>query len=241
MWAEDSARGSLLRKFSRQCNNALSLTSQNVTEPAVLGHGWKPTVVIQGHLHHRIGALHANASDAPRFAQLYVYDPQHEQEEAQARLDWHCLPTGTSDLEKDQLTLLLRSLQGYLRVCNPYIQDFLLALEIAAPQVDHGHLIINADARPAGAHECRYNCPQGLPEVAILMDDEPGVRDVTLHLHGGGLQSIHDTHRSFNVLHYLLFFPDGDDSWNLSLTLSIGERMSAHDFYAFHLHQRDTD
>ena len=146
LWAEDSARDSLLRKFSRQCNNAVSLASQNVTEPAVPGHGWKPTVIIQGRLHHRVGALCANAGDAPRFAQLYMCDPQHEEEEAQARLDWQCLPAGTSDLEKDQLALLLCSLQGYLWICNPYIQDFLLALEIPATQIDQGHLIIIADA-----------------------------------------------------------------------------------------------
>ena len=54
-----------------------------------------------------------------------MYDPQHEEEEAQARLDWQRLPAGTSDFEKDQLTLLLCFLQGYLQVCNSYIQDFL--------------------------------------------------------------------------------------------------------------------
>ena len=156
-------------------------------------------------------------------------------------MDWQCLPAGTSDLEKDQLTLLLHSLQGYLRVCNPYIQDFLLALEIPANQVDQGHLVINADARSADVHEHRYNHLQGLLEVAILMGDEPGVRDKTLLLHGGGLQSVHDTHLSFDALHYLFFFPDGDDSWNLSLTLSTGKCMSACDFYAFHLHQRNTE
>ena len=121
LWAKDSARSSLLRKFSHQCNNAVSLASQNVTESAVPEYARKLTVVNQGHLHHRIGALRANAGNAPRFAQLYVWDTQHEEEEAQAQLDWQHLPTGTSNLEKDQLTLLLCSLQGYLWVCNPYI------------------------------------------------------------------------------------------------------------------------
>ena len=104
------------------------------------------TVVILGLLHHRIGALCTNAGDAPQFAQLYVYDPQHEKEEAQARLDWQRLPAGTSGLEKDQFALLLHSLQDHLWVCIPYIQDFPLALEIPAMQVDEAHLIINADA-----------------------------------------------------------------------------------------------
>ena len=84
LWAEDNARGFSLRKFSHHCNNAVSLASQNVTEPAVPGHGWKSTVIIQRCLHHRFGALCTNASDAPRFAQLYMYNPQHEEEEAQA-------------------------------------------------------------------------------------------------------------------------------------------------------------
>ena len=84
-------------------------------------------------------------------------------------------------------------------------------------------------------HKCRYR------EVAILMGDEPEVRNVTLHLLGRGLQLIHDTHRSFDALQYLLYFPAGDDGWNLSLTLSTSKCMSAHDFYAFHLHQRYTE
>ena len=62
------------------------------------------------------------------------------------------------------------------------------------------------------------------------MGAEQGVRDVTLHLCGGGLQSIHDTQCSFDAFHYLLFFPAGDDSWNSSLTLSTGKRMSARNF-----------
>jgi hypothetical protein len=244
LWAEQSPRGNLLREFSRQLNNSLALASQNVREVRLPGQSWMPTVVIQGRLYHRIGPLQPAPNQTPSFAQIYVHDPEHNaDDEARVRLGHMHLPQGTSQTKRGRLEELLIQLQAWLRLCNGYVQDFISACELGEGEVENQRLVINAEARPAGAHERIYNRPEGWHEVAVLMDEQPGPRDVTLHRRGGGLANISETHRAFDALHYVLLFPLGEDGWNLGLRHVSGQnnKVSVREFYAYTLHQREGD
>ena len=107
----------------------------------------------------------------------------------------------------------------------------------SAEEVTQAQFVINADARPAGEHERRYN--RGFSEVSVLMNDVPGQRDVVLHLRGGGLTTVSDTHRSYDPLHFVLLFPHGTDGWHLALThADSNKRLTSREFYCYHLHIR---
>ena len=83
------------------------------------------------------------------------------------------------------------------------------------------------------------------------MDEEPGPWEVILHQEGRGLQTIADTHRSFDGLHFVLLHPFGHDGWNLDSKQvdpkSLDEegnpvppntRLTSLKFYSYHLQSR---
>ena len=240
LWIGQDIQSRLFREFVRSLNNSLALASMKVKEFMPPGSTYNPSVVVQGKPYHRIGPLQASTGDdTPKFAQIYVHDPLHENEEASIRLDHVHLPQGISSAKRDVLHSLLVQLQNLLHTCNPYVRDFKTACEIQ--EVSGAQLVINANVRPAGEHVRRYN--SGLTEISVLVDEEPGPRDIVVHLRDGGLQTIADTHRSHDALHFVLLFPYGTDGWHLGLTHSMDEtkRLTAMKFYSFHLQQRYTN
>ena len=184
LWTEDSVEARTFRRFARHLNSALALSSLSVHEvppPAGTG-GYAPCVVVEGRLYHRLGPVEANPGQVPTFAQIYVSDPQAEDPDAEAaiRLGHVRLPASTSAAVQGRLLNLLRQLQALLRDNNPWVQDFIMAGEILAEEVEHRRLVISAAARPAGQHERRYNAAEGLREVAVLIGDEPANHDLVL-------------------------------------------------------------
>ncbi|XP_043203640.1 uncharacterized protein LOC122371383 [Amphibalanus amphitrite] len=160
---------------------AAVLSGEQVVEADNVGTGgYAPCVVVQGRLYHRIGPLEAPEDRPPSFAQIYISDPLAEDPEAEAaiRLGHVRLPTATSTAVQHRLLDLLGQLQAMLRQVNPWVHDFIMAAEILAQEVEHRQLIISVAARPAGQHARRYNAPEGLREVAVLMGEEPGQHDL---------------------------------------------------------------
>ena len=112
MWSDTSDEGKLLRKYSRQINNALALASQAVKENFPAHGGWTPSVIIQGKLYHRIGSMvNDNSGRPPAFAQIFVRDPMHDEEEENIRLGHMRLPAKTTPAERDKLLAILQKLQ----------------------------------------------------------------------------------------------------------------------------------
>ena len=63
-----------------------------------------------------------------------------------------------------------------------------------------------------------------------MEDEEADNKDVVLHLHGGGLQKIHNTNHAHDARHFVLLFPHGTDGWHLGL-----QNISQTDLYSFHI------
>ena len=66
--------------------------------------------------------------------------------------------------------------------------------------------------------------------------------DILLRMRDGGLQRISEIHPSYDPLHYVLLFPNGDDGWHVDVPLiSSGkrERVTAMQFYSYRLQIRD--
>ncbi|KAF0294844.1 Reticulocyte-binding protein 2 a [Amphibalanus amphitrite] len=186
LWTEDSAVARTFRKHVRHLNSALALASQTVQElRPPFGHGgYTPTVVIQGRLYHRLGPLRARDGEVPKFAQMYVHDPQCEDPEAEAALRLGHVRLSANTPAATQRVLL--DLLQLLREHNPLVRDFIMASEVPDDQVEHLRLVLSADARPAGEHKRRYNRPDGFQEVSVLIGEEPVQRDIILRRRAAG-------------------------------------------------------
>ncbi|KAF0312344.1 Reticulocyte-binding protein 2 a [Amphibalanus amphitrite] len=225
LWTDDSAVARIFRKHVRHLNSALALASQTVQEvrPPPGHGGYTPSVVIQGRLYHRLGPLRARDGEVPKFAQIYVQDPLCEDPEAEAALRLGHVRLGANTPAATQRALrdILQRLQQLLREHNPLVQDFIMASEIPEDQVEHRRLVISADARPVGEHARRYNRPEGLQEVSVLIGEEPVHRDIVLRRRAAGdgadLATISECHRSYEPLHFVLLYPFGTDGWHPEL------------------------
>lgn len=70
------------KRFLRQIqsyNSMFAFTSLGATIDRLINTGNAPYVFkINGVVHHRIGSLLPSSGSPPKFAQLYIYDPQNE-------------------------------------------------------------------------------------------------------------------------------------------------------------------
>lgn len=111
---------------------------------------------------------------------------------------------------------IIIDLQRMLKQNNRYIMSFKTAVEQGKLQEDY-KIIIRADKRPPNQHRGRFNEPS-LDEVAILLVGEAGSpRDIILHARDAPLQTIQDTHRSYDALQYPLLFCRGEDGYEYSV------------------------
>ncbi|KAF0303246.1 hypothetical protein FJT64_024766 [Amphibalanus amphitrite] len=250
LWTEDDLLARTFREHSRRLNTALSLASMMTREVRPADGGYAPSVVIQGRLYHRLGPLEAGDGHEPSFAQIYVNDPAcaDPATEAAMRLGHVPLPRATSPAVRQRLLTLLEDLQLLLREVNPYVQDFILASELPEDQVDQQQLVISAEARPADQHRRRYNPAEGFREVAVLIGDEPVHQDIVLRRRAGAdgpaLQTINETHRAFEALHYVLLLPFGTDGWQPGLRHAVPNargvygQLTLTQYYAYRLQER---
>ena len=102
LWASNCAEGNLLKKYSREINNAVALSSIKVTEKTF--RGFTPTVIFQGQLKHRAGSLLPAQGEVPVFAQLYCFDPRLETTQ---RYENMYIPPNASRGDKEGLKKLL--------------------------------------------------------------------------------------------------------------------------------------
>ena len=104
------------------------------------------------------------------------------------------------------------------------------------------HLQQGADAR-------RYNLPT-VDEIAAVVPDDGSQRvradrDIVVCLQGGGLRRISNLHPSYLPLHYVLFFPHGEEGWHLNIPLQDvhgnpqrSKKVTQLLWYAYRLHVR---
>ncbi|CAG8565424.1 19136_t:CDS:2 [Cetraspora pellucida] len=124
---------------------------------------------IHSKMYHRIGTLLPDYNIRPQFAQIYIYDTEHE-------------------------------LQNRLNIM---------------PRLDPLILI--------NLHQLLHNI--NLYKVTIIIvrngqEIEPMNYDIILQLHNGGLQRISELHRAYELLHYVLMFPRGNDGWHSSISIN---------------------
>ncbi|KAI9249675.1 hypothetical protein BDA99DRAFT_469917 [Phascolomyces articulosus] len=198
---------------------------------------------IQGTVYHNIGSNHPPNDQPPRFAQIYIYDPQ---EQAAIR---QSIFTGAS---LDHALLL--DLQTMLEEHNRHAQTFRIA-------ADHlrGTPKVNLNIRISGDQRRgrQYAAPTAY-EIAVLIVDNPGEeptnRDIVLFRHDGRMERINETKSLYGPLHYVLMLPHGETGWREGIPLRGQQNMpnnadrqrhgrqdtvSVRPFYAHRLQQRN--
>ena len=207
----NDSRSRLFKQNIRMYNSALSFTSIGVNvDQEVTGTSGVYTFRIHGEMYHRIGTLLPNSETSPQFAQIYIYDTDHELQNRS---------NATPNFNLD--STILAELQQMLHDINPYVNIFRQAGNLLKqnPLLDLKLVITNNRTKDSR----RYNTPSASEVAAIMIGDgqetENQNRDIILQPHEGGIQRISEIHRAYTPLHYVLMFPRGEDGWHPNISI----------------------
>jgi hypothetical protein len=175
---------------------------------------------IHGALYHYQGSLVPELGETPRFAQLFIYDPQLDAQAA------NNIRLGRYSNLKPQV---LGELTDMLSDCNPFISLYRTARERLQDQPANSRLLLNPQMRlvmESGADRRRENLPTANEVTAIIPyeTEEATRRDIVLAhrdptRNGPKVTRIDPTVASYMPLHYVLLFPHGDYGWHFGLSL----------------------
>jgi hypothetical protein len=237
----DSIDSRCFKRHIRSVNQALSFASLTVkhTIPiwARCSGAYNPNIVIAGRAYYNLGATEPMPGETPRNVQLYVHDLDTADEEydMRAALIDQFVPISTSLPERARLKRILQELQIELHNANPYVQFFQHLYNV---QHQHSSQKLALSERDLPPNSTRRYTAHGSPEIAVLIEDEAGNRDIIVHLHGGGIQRIPDTHRAVDPLYFVLLHPTGHPGWRLGLEQSNGRRLTSDKYYRYLLFER---
>ncbi|KAF1887915.1 hypothetical protein Lal_00023923 [Lupinus albus] len=159
-----------------------------------------PTIRIQGQPCHRIGSMLPLPGQLPKFAQLYIYDTEHE---IQNRMN------GIRDNNVDLQVVM--KLTKMLDDNNVHAKSFRMASErLRHCGVTNLKLKLIAERNSDG----RINNLTTVSEVAALIVgdiDSTSQRDIIMETQSGQLKRINELHASYLAFQYPLLFPYGED------------------------------
>ncbi len=204
------SRSCTFRQNIRMYNSALSFTSIGAKiDQQVTGTSGIYTFRIHGEMYHRIGSLLPDSeTQPPQFAQIYIYDTDHEIQ-------------NRSNIMPGLDPIILAELQQMLHDINPYVNKFRQAGNLLKdnPSLDLKLVITNNRTNDPR----RYNTPSASEVAAIMIgtgqEIEHQNRDIVLQPHEGGIQRISEIHCAYTPLHYVLMFPRGEDGWHPNIPI----------------------
>ncbi|XP_061368581.1 uncharacterized protein LOC133311548 [Gastrolobium bilobum] len=194
---------------------------------------------VRGRVHHLIGSLLPADSQSPKFAQLYIYDTEHEVDN---RLG--CLSsTSTEDMLDPEIIRLLKEM---FDKHNSIAQSFRYARDRYKEDDFNGvklRLI-----RRRGSDGRVYNLPTASEVAALIVgdiDSAMGDSDIIIETQDRVLQRIDVKHPLYLGLQYPLLFPYGEDGYrdDVQRTVSSGRKnaramISMKEFFSFRLQMR---
>ena len=204
---------------------------------------------IEGQTCHSVSALQPEGDAAPKYCQLYFYDPQEALALRCARyedLDAGVLGKLHKSLLYDCSTSVPRGAQKTL-IQNRYARQFLNMRDLQHCKAAEGaadfHLTFAAGTTPDPR---RYNVPSGRDVAAVFDDSDKNPRDLRVYLkrdRGGGTQQVSFLSEQVDPLMYPLLFPDGQVGYrpameyanNISKTHKGKVHISMAEFYSHRL------
>ena len=156
LYTSPNSDAALFRKNIRGYNNLLACTSFGANIDERFQRQGVSNFQIHGQIYHRIGSLLPENGHSPAFAQLYIYDTEHENENRQNIMQ---------DLNND----ILLNLQNILDECNPYIRSFRQVRDIILSNTASKISMVIYSDRTHNPH-C-YNAPTSSDIAAIMIGD----------------------------------------------------------------------
>lgn len=146
------------------------------------------------------------ANETPKFLQIYFMG------DLEAQVDIRCQ---NNHIERINERAIVSTLEPFLAEKNHLIRVFKIVQNQL--QNDNYSIVIKADKVPLGEHNRRFNAPT-VDEVGIVMVGEVFERrDVRIMRRNNTLQTIQDTHRSYDALQYPLIFWEGEDGFHINI------------------------
>lgn len=179
-------------------------------------------------MYHALGPLFPQDAGDPKFAQIYIMDPQ-------AQVSHRC------EIFEDLDASLLSDLHEWMLTNNSFAQTLQSIGQRVKENPTTEVAIIIKESN--GFDRRRYNAPV-VEEVAVLLpgDGECGQRDIIIQMKEGGVRRISSLHPSYDPLHYVLMFPYGDEGWaigihhtSITLNQSLNSMVTVMEFYSFRL------
>jgi hypothetical protein len=204
------------KKFLRQIrsyNSLFTFTSLGANIDKTINNGTAPYVFkINGVVHHRIGTLLPRRGTPPKFAQLYIYDTEHE---TQNRLG--IFETDDRVAEQPDPNIVM-TLLGMLNDHNQLVKAFRYARDRLNQEGDQKITLrlLGCNTRD----DVRYNLPSSGEIAAIIVGDysaDEYTYDVLVHDREHGLKRVSYLHPSYMALQYPLLFPYGEHGFHLGM------------------------
>ncbi|KAK4519555.1 uncharacterized protein ATC70_009791 [Mucor velutinosus] len=234
-------RSSHFLKHIRQYNTLFAFTSFGTTampagtqrEREEERRGGITPVGAHGELYHMQAPL--NFDNAPKYNQLYIYDPEY----AAA-----CRSANTRNQHLDDSTIeaLSEMIGDAVRCGNPFVRIYKHAHEILDAEEERqaqGHVSEDAYIRLdpqirleliVGEDRRTQNLPT-VNEIAAIIPNEyadSSFRDILVIYRNssstssrGHFKRINETHAAYMPLHYVLLFPRGEYGWHWGLRLQL--------------------
>lgn len=163
LFTDNSPQSKLFKKRIRSFNTAFSMSSIGA-DRKIFENG--PYVFkICGVMHHRIGQLGHDENDNPKFAQIYIYDPQQQ---INYRKNLYGLHT---DAEIE----ILKLIQKWVVQNNELAKKFFNAFELSKRQpIEDVKIILKGNIKPTNAHPGTYNLPT-VDEIAVIIPGNMGM------------------------------------------------------------------
>lgn len=197
---------SKIRKFN-SCFQMTSFRATNIVGNQAGDH-FQTTFKIQGQIYHQIGSLYHLPENAPKFLQIYFLGSEEDQ------VDLRCHYQHINAVRE---RAIVETLQTFLVEKNQLIQLFKQAS--TRMQSDSHMVVIKADKVPAGQHPGRYNAPTINDVAVVIVGEQFEQRDIRVMRRNDAVESISDTHRSYDALQYPIIFWEGEDGYHINYKL----------------------
>ncbi len=226
------------RPHIREINSRFSFTSTGAYVDSSTHDGQGPPVFRScGMNYHRIGSLFPNSGDRPRFAQLYMYDTDHE--------TYNRIMSFGDGMYTEYDRMIIDGLIQVFNEHNELVRFFRMARDRLNDSTMPPVRIRLLSSR---RRDRRYDLPVS-NEVAGLFDgiDEEGgnYRDILVYPWNSEPRTIDFFHPKRCALHFPLFLVYGEDHYHLEISnytedgqlIPIGT-ITPREFYAYQLQQR---
>lgn len=198
----------------RAYNQMFAMTSTGGIVDKEINSGNAPYCYrLNGQNHHRIGSLHPNDGQTPKFCQLYIYDTENEVENRISALSNH---SRHSNIDPDIVDGLLKMLDEH----NKLVKRFRTARERLKDAPHDEFKLVLLSSQSASGRKNHVNPSDEV--VAFIVGDglDSGIsthRDIIIQTNQGFLKDINETFRYYMQLQYPLLFPYGDAGFDTQI------------------------